>query len=39
VVEYRASGGPTSLELGWRELAFMQILRPAGVFGSLSQLR
>lgn len=29
----------TPLELGWRELALVQILRPAGVFGALCQLR
>jgi hypothetical protein len=39
VTEYHRAGGPTPLELGWRELAFVQILRPAGVFGSMSQLR
>ncbi len=38
VGEHRASCGPTPLELGWRELAFVQILRPAGGFGSMSCL-
>lgn len=39
VADFRAPGGPTSLEQGWRELAFVQVLRPAGIFGSMSQLR
>jgi len=38
VGERCASRGPTPLELGWRELAFVQILRPAGGFGSMSCL-
>jgi hypothetical protein len=33
-----SSGVLSSVELGWRELAFIQILRPAGVFGSVSCL-
>jgi hypothetical protein len=40
MLEYRAPGRPlTPLELGWRELAFVQLLRPAGVFGALCHLR
>ncbi|MCS6909919.1 MAG: hypothetical protein NZM11_05045 [Anaerolineales bacterium] len=40
VLEYGAPGRSlTPLELGWRELAFMQLLRPAGLFGALCQLR
>lgn len=39
VVEYGSSRGPTPLELGWRELALLQLLRPAGALGALCQLR
>lgn len=34
-----SSGALLPVELGWRELAFVQALRPAGVFGALTQLR
>jgi hypothetical protein len=35
-----ASGSFSGLDLGWRELAFAQAFRPAGVFGPMTyQLR
>ncbi|MDW8327505.1 MAG: hypothetical protein RMK99_13145 [Anaerolineales bacterium] len=40
VLEYDAPRRSlTPLELGWRELALVQLLRPAGLFGALCQLR